>query len=614
MIPQPAQRQQQLLHEGGTAHRLTAASSAGALSLAEPVPKLSGRPPMTGCQVFWGLVFYGQLVLTLLLVALVIVGKNVVFPDASGACPADFPHPAQWCAEGGVACVTFPMCTSSGLADKFSHCQLKRLTADDHRPLELVAESPPPMRVWELLAKHVEVPVVVLFGILLLCTVWLALLRVAAAVVIWGTLALNAAAFVYFYYLTQNWMLLVVVAIHAVLCVVRRDAVQMAISATQLSSKALSQTPSIVMVCLALKGVWVIYGLIFMYGMTQMMKNQDIDPDSCNLTLAFPGMMLTKIGTFCFVYTTFFFQNAALAACATGVGAWYFPAAVAAAPAAGNPAVVGATLAFTRSSGAVSVASLIMALVEMAKRYQRKTFKCNPIRCLIAMIWCWVQSIVEALSRFSLVAHMFHGGSLTEAAYKTTDILKRRLSQAVIADSIVHKEMTQISMLLGTAMGFAVWAYLDKEENLGVFAAIGHGAHDIGGKGEQYMIIALILVMLFFVRNPLFTIVVVILINANFSITDKTVNSFSISIFFASISAIIFTYFAHVIACSCDVICYSFAIEAEKGEQQERMTELYDLFRRQAFQADASQAMRYPAEVEAPAHHSARVIAYRAQP
>ncbi|CAK0808126.1 unnamed protein product [Prorocentrum cordatum] len=148
-------------------------------------------------QVFWGLVFYGQLVLTLLLVALVIVGKNVVFPDASGACPADFPHPAQWCAEGGVACVTFPMCTSSGLADKFSHCQLKRLTADDHRPLELVAESTPPMRVWELLAKHVEVPVVVLFGILLLCTVWLALLRVAAAVVIWGTLALNAAAFVY---------------------------------------------------------------------------------------------------------------------------------------------------------------------------------------------------------------------------------------------------------------------------------------------------------------------------------------------------------------------------------------------------------------------------------
>ncbi|CAK0808124.1 unnamed protein product [Prorocentrum cordatum] len=135
-----------------------------------------------------------------------------------------------------------------------------------------------------------------------------------------------------------------------------------------------------------------------------------------------------------------------------------------------------------------------------------------------------------------------------------------------------------------------------------------------GGKGEQYMIIALILVMLFFVRNPLFTIVVVILISANFSITDKTVNSFSISIFFASISAIIFTYFAHVIACSCDVICYSFAIEAEKGEQQERMTELYDLFRRQAFQADASQAMRYPAEVEAPAHHSARVIAYRAQP
>lgn len=569
---------------------------------------------MTGCQVLWGFAFYGQFFLTLLLVTLVIAGKNVVFPDASGACPADFPHSAKWCDEGGVDCVAFPMCTSDDLADKFKACQLKHLTADDYRPLERVTESSPPVRVWELLSKHEEVPIVVLFGTLLLCTVWLVLLRFAAAVVIWGTLALNAVSFVYFYYLTQNWMLLVVVAIHAVVCFVRKDAIQMAIAATQFSSKALSETPSIVMVCLALKGVWVLYGLFFMYGMTQLMKNQDIHPDSCNLTLAFPGMLLTKIGTFCFVYTTFFFQNAALAACSMGVGAWYFPAALAAAPAAGNPAVVGAVLAFTRSSGAVAVASLIMALVEMAKRNQRKTFKCNPIRCFIAMVWCWVQSIVEALSRYSLVAHMFHGGSLTEAAYKTSNILKRRLSQAVIADSIVHKEMTQISMFLGTAMGFAVWAYLDNEEHLGVFDAIGHGAHDVGGKGSQYMIIALVLVMLFFVRNPLFTIVVVILVNANFNITDKTVNSFSISIFFASISAVIFTYFAHVIACSCDVICYCFAIEAEKGQQQERMTELYELFRRQAFQADPAQAMSYPAQVEVPAQHPAQVMAYPVQP
>lgn len=605
MIPQPTHQQQQLLRQGGAARQLTAAGSVGAFGLDEPVPKLSGRPPMTGCQVPWGMLFYGQLCFTVVLVMLVITGKNAeVFPDASGACPADFPHPVQ------------SMCISDDLSHRFEQCQMTTPTTtfDDHGPLERMTESTPPMKVWTLLAKHVEVPIVVLFGTLLLCTVWLVLLRFAAAVVIWGTLALNAVAFVYFYFLTQNWMLLVVVVIHAVLCFVRKDAVQMAIAATQLSSKALSQTPSIVMVCLAVKGMWILYGLFFMYGMTQLINSQDIDPDSCNMTLSFAGMMLTKIGPFCFVYTTFFFQNAALAACSMGVGAWYFPAALAAAPAASNPAVVGAVLAFTRSSGAVAVASLIMALVEMAKRNQRKTFQCNPVRCLIAMVWCWVQSIVEALSRFSLVAHMFHGGSLTEAAYKTTEILKRRLSQAVLADSIVHKEMTQISMFLGTAMGFAVWAYLDNAEHLGVFDAIGHGAADVGGTYAQYIFISLILVMLFFVRHPLFTIVVVILINANFDITDNMVNSFSISIFFASISAIIFTYFAHVIACSCDVICYSFAIEAEKGEQQERMTELYELFRRQAFQADPAQAMRHPAQVEVPAQHPAQVMAYPVQP
>jgi len=108
---------------------------------------------------------------------------------------------------------------------------------------------------------------------------------------------------------------------------------------------------------------------------------------------------------------------------------WYIPdeAADVEKEVYGSPALYGGKLALTTSSGDVFVASLIMGIVELAKRQgQQPCWWLDPLACLLKALMVCLEGIIGGLTRFAHISHLFHGGDLLHMGEITTELLTHR--------------------------------------------------------------------------------------------------------------------------------------------------------------------------------------------
>merc|ERR1719323_2536436 len=145
--------------------------------------------------------------------------------------------------------------------------------------------------------------------------------------------------------------------------------------------------------------------------------------------------------------------------------------------------------------------------------------------CLVRMLWCCVEGIIGSLTRFALIMHMFHGEGLCSVSRITYGLLQRYLP-GVIATGFVSE-------------------------------------------------------MLFLVRRPLLTIVLIFQLHSAFEIVEDHLNAFSVAALSASTVAVVFNYFASIVEYSTDTIFYCYALEAEGEARQVRLKPLYDVMEKQ---------------------------------
>jgi hypothetical protein len=558
--------------------------------------KLENRPPATTADKIFGGFFYGQLVLQVALVIACAATQNVAFPDHNLGCPTgmkfDESRPSSL------------LCLDNELTREKNNCK-PTPRKNIHGVMEL-ATDPGPESMWDLLGRNAVVPSTVIPMGLLFCALWLFSLKIAPQYVVWGSIGLNVLFMLYAYYLVRNWAMLVAAALVVAFTIYYKKAVDVAIMSIKVAARALSENPVIFLVCAGIELLWGLYSAFFVYGMMQVGGSRAVATDgTCQLTLSMPANMLANIGTVLFTYNTMYFNNAALCACAVGIGSWYFPSCIQKTSIT-HPAAHGAIMAFTSSSGAVSEASIIMTIVEECKkRANSKNWFANPISCLTKCLWCAIASCVDGLTRFALISHMFHGGGFKATAKNVSTIIQNRLPAALMTATLSHKIFDQIATVLATAVGFFVWYWLDSRGRGGVFKALGgvadtlhhmstsppseHGNNQqaSGEQVMQYFILSLIAMMAAFVRKPVATILFLVLFNTWVSPQtmydvmheyQQILNSFFVAIFFAAMFSIIFHYFAQVVEYSTDVVFYCFALEAEMGKTQDRMVEigLYD--------------------------------------
>jgi len=171
-----------------------------------------------------------------------------------------------------------------------------------------------------------------------------------------------------------------------------------------------------------------------------------------------------------------------------------------------------------------------------------------------------------------LIAHVFHGGALVATAREAFNTLKNHLGNAVATDmvSVTVVSWTTTLFSLGVCLASAAWmdAQIDKG---GVLAAVGGAAE--GSSDADILIMAMCLGFLYFLKQPLVTLVLLSIVLGNIRI-NMLAGTF-VGLFVGSITNIVFTFAGEVVHNSGDTIMYCFALEAEDGKKQERFAEMY---------------------------------------
>jgi len=559
--------------------------------------RLRARPKMTQCQKFWTGLFYAQLAFQLIAGVALRASRNVQYREHDGTC-----------ADGFIQLKYSSMCVGSVLFDKINACQSNQ---DSASRVEFTRrlQTKKSYNVWDVLRRHERLPMTTIGVAAIMCVAMLFVLTVAAGCVTWGLFLFNGALLLYGFYLTTNWMLLVALAVVAVLALWRKKDIDTAIAAMEVGAAALKDTPVVFAICAGLQLVWFVYAVVFTwFTLSNMAGSMDVGPDCEPAAMSFLARMYFSSAPFLFVLTTFFFRHCVLAVCSMAVGAWCFKEeAEAQGMSSSTSALLGLKLAFTTSCGSVFAASLILSVVDAIRKKVTKDnmlWWCDPVTCLLKMIWCAVESTIGALTRFALIAHMFQGDGLCFVAGLTGDMLTRQLPGIIICGIVSEKVTRQLAMMSATAVGFYVWWYLDHVEDLGFFSAVrsvadqaddgssSFGAlnfHDElttgttsaeadGTAGLKHLIlIGLTLVMLWCVRNPVVTIVLAFLVSS-FEFGSGWWSCFLIAVVLASLVAVIFNYFASVLEYATDVAFFCTALDAESGQRRTlRLEKLRDI-------------------------------------
>mmetsp|Transcript_83163 Transcript_83163/g.165061 ORF Transcript_83163/g.165061 Transcript_83163/m.165061 type:complete len:623 (-) Transcript_83163:22-1890(-) len=590
---------------------------------------IADRPPMTPGQKICSGLFYGQLFVQFAACVCVLMTQNTYYAPSQN--PGDTQHLKSTISEGplkpaGGTCIPGytmdteglgELCIKSELKAQLDSCVPQADPRDDsdqnnggRRLIENKLDDQQRHK-GSMQPRNQTLLLLLLGGVALFCLAWFMLLAKFASAMLWGMLAINVAMMCYMFYLTSNWMLLIIAAVVIVLAYLGRTQIEVAITAMGLASAGLQAAPWTFVVSFAFQMGWLVYAIAFSMASSFVQRSQAVGPD-CKLGPSWVASFWMIVCPIFFIFTTLFFKNCILSVVAMSIGCWYFPEETVDVKeeTCGSPALYGGKLALTTSSGSVFGASLIMGVVEVVKRHaEHPCWWMDPLACFLKALACALQGTIGGLTRFALIAQLFHGDDLCHMGQIQQELLSRHLPSAVATGFLANVIMNQIAMGLSTSFGFLVWFVLDMREGLGVFQSITTFVVQNADTKENFRNSQLVVVFLTWsmylgARRPIVTLFwsTVLLAFADafdwlfhwlFGCPWGMFESFIISQAMAAMASIIFSYMGCVLEYATDTVFYCMAVESECGRVDARTIKLHDLMQKQLKdEEDATDASR----------------------
>jgi hypothetical protein len=576
--------------------------------------RIADRPPMTACQKTFGGLFYGQLLVQLAACACVLATQNAYYATSLAECGPSYELDAdrQMCVDGELRAQLDACVPAESLADSPTDegSAGRPVSPLDGRRLGWTWDnggvsitnvtwtsdySTTTSDYSDLPARNSGLLLLLLGGTALVCLGWFLILGAFARAMTWGMLGFNVIMMFYMFYLTHNWMLLVTAALVMVVAFFARANIEVAIQAMGLASTALWSTPWTFVVCFAFRVGWFTYAVsLSCVGFFFTPNSMTVGPD-CELEQSWAAAFWFACCPVLFIVTTLFFKNCMLSVVAMSVGCWYFPDAAAELQeeACGNPALYGGKLALTTSSGSVLGSALIMGVVEALKRHDvHPCWWLDPMLCAMKVLWLVLEGTVGSLTRFALIAHLFHGDGLCHMGTITKELLSRHLPDAVATGFLANVIMGQMAMGMSTSFGFLVWYLLDQREHIGVFRTIVKDVNEVAqisddNSAPQLLVALLTWSMYLGARRPINTLFwsVILYIFAPFVSwlvgLPGLLESYLTAQFMAALASIIFDYMGSVMEYATDTVFYCMAVESESGRCDARTMKLHEAMQAQ---------------------------------
>ncbi|KAF4666068.1 hypothetical protein FOL47_004291 [Perkinsus chesapeaki] len=565
----------------------------------EPGIKWSGRSRLGPVDwvciaIFWGCLLWQ------LITGFIILGStnyNVSTPEngVTDICPHDYLYAPTQCQAlpswDNYACVEDDLCNQltqciDSLPKKPKHHGLL------NRNLKPVPDEEVLPSFWPLLGKYWYVPTVICLGVVILAVAWLYALQLLVKPIIWGTLFLGVVLLVGFWafwfveYEVNNWMLLVGAGIELIFMALCWRSINRSADVISIASEGLRCSPTVIGVSILVEALYIGYIALWITFIIASFNVKEVDPNTCHLVE--PEWIVVSrwiYGPMFFIFT-YVFLNIKTVVCAAGIGAWYFPDPNAPI----IPALKGLRWALTSSSGAIMFASLFVGIVRYIVNRISDTMNWLPI-CLSPLACLWrciagcILGVLEMFSKFMLIGQTFCGEAFCGSAKRSFSVVKDRLGDAFITDSIGGNVVTMSTYIFSLGLGIASWAWLDSAQDSQSLTVM-----------PWYFLIPVLLLYAMLISTPVLTITLLAWLAQYFQtwvcgsdgMCSETwqvdllqgLNSVTCALFIGSLCYCLFNFIAEIVMSSIDTVFFCIAIEYDNNVFQPRFkNKVYELLR-----------------------------------
>lgn len=425
----------------------------------------------------------------------------------------------------------------------------------------------------QLLASPLLLPIF-LPTLIVVASLWYFALQRVALCSIWVTAVVFIGSLIFGFWLTNNWVLLVLAALVVVYSFSIRDTVRKGANCLQTGLSALAETQAsfatvalTAMMLVAYTGV--LFGMLVFSAQIFVVTSH---PGLCIIEPASYGYL--SLFVVFFILSANYFAMVCSFAIAHAMACWYFHQDDPAAP--DVPILYGLKRALLSRNGVgvCGQAAMVMTFTDYMKRRVKQPwcFCVDPVWCFLAVAYIVFHQCLESLRSFTLVAVAIHGGPFFQTSAKAAETLgARRTARFAFVDTSIGWILDLQVQALATVLGIAAWATIDNAEGLGIFRAIvdvtsasGH----ISAWVASWCVVLFVLLNLWVAKRPLLTIAVVMTIYflfGQYMTKFVFVNSAMAALILGSIGSLVLHQFRIAAAGALSAMLYCWTLEEAVG-------------------------------------------------
>mmetsp|Transcript_22766 Transcript_22766/g.72945 ORF Transcript_22766/g.72945 Transcript_22766/m.72945 type:complete len:590 (-) Transcript_22766:50-1819(-) len=287
--------------------------------------------------------------------------------------------------------------------------------------------------------------------------------------------------------------------------------------------------------------------------------NFEVDPITCSLVQTSLAIKSTWFMSFMLLWILSYFNSAKLITTAMVVGSWFFGQEDR--PDKANLAALQTSL--TASAGANAVGGLITAVVEyILSRINHKLWWSDPLGCLLKCLYLMAQSCIMAVTRFATIAHAFTGEDFFSSSRRSFDVLKRNFVGGYVTSRVGISVVGTFVNSLSLCVGLLAWHWIDAENGWNTLQDV------LNVFGGLIGCVAFVILYLYLVRIPLFTLLAITLLMefvSGSSLFTAQVFAPIGGIFVSCVAAIILRFQGDVVLDALDTIFMAYAVANDTG-------------------------------------------------
>lgn len=253
------------------------------------------------------------------------------------------------------------------------------------------------------------------------------------------------------------------------------------------------------------------------------------------------------------VWVTYWVSAAKTHVTAISTACWYFDLKEGQDGRPKYPAIAALQHVFTTSAGTLAFGSIICTIVERILNAGRsRLWWTSPLGCFLRLIFCIFQTLIQTLTKFTIIVHALNGRSFFGSAKTCFGILKRHFVGATVTDQVGTSVLRLGAYSFSLAVGFAAWAWTDNVKGWDTLSAAGWG-----NLGFEFLFYIFLVLYVYLTMYPLPTIFLIAIFSQYLT---GEYSAPMVGLFCAAVANILLTYIADVVLNAMDTIFLCYAI------------------------------------------------------